>query len=260
MGGIFGVVSNGNCVEDLFYGTDYHSHLGTMFGGLAIKNGNGFQRHIHDISGSQFRSELSDDVRDSSGHEGIGVISDTDPQPLIPHSHLGEYAIVTVGRINNLAEIAEDAFRRGIHMLDRSGGLMNPTEAVGCLIDQGRTFEEGIANAQNVIKGSCSMLVLTEQGLYASRDKLGRTPLIIGKKDGAIAVASETTSFPNLGRGFSIEHYLGPGEVVLIPTWNSFVQKKAPEKSMQVCSFLWVYYGYPSSHYEGLNVEIIREQ
>ena len=202
MGGIFGVVSNGNCVEDLFYGTDYHSHLGTMFGGLAIKNGNGFQRHIHDISGSQFRSELSDDVRDSSGHEGIGVISDTDPQPLIPHSHLGEYAIVTVGRINNLAEIAEDAFRRGIHMLDRSGGLMNPTEAVGCLIDQGRTFEEGIANAQNVIKGSCSMLVLTEQGLYASRDKLGRTPLIIGKKDGAIAVASETTYFPNLGRGF----------------------------------------------------------
>jgi amidophosphoribosyltransferase len=192
---------------------------------------------------------------------GIGVISDTDPQPLIPHSHLGEYAIVTVGRINNIGEIVKRAFGRGIHFLDRSGGLMNPTEVVGYLINQQPSFEEGIAYAQAVIEGSCSMLVLTQKGLYAARDKLGRTPLVIGKKNDATAVASETTSFPNLGDGFSISRYLGPGEVVLIDQGGKDIKPvKAPEKAMQICSFLWVYYGYPASHYEGLNVEEVRER
>ena len=258
MGGLFGVISKEECVGDLFYGTDYHSHLGTSRGGLAVLNGDGYTRHIHDISTAQFRSKFEDDIVHMHGRSGIGVISDYESQPLIIGSHLGPYAIVTVGAIKNADALAKQAFKkRTTHFSEMSGGGINPTELFATLINQEASFEEGIQAAQNAIEGSCTLLLLTEEGIYAARDRYGRTPLIIGRKEGAYAAAFETTALPNLG--YEIERYLGPGEIVLI-TAEGVEQKAPPGDELRICSFLWVYYGFPSSNYEGINVEVVRNR
>jgi amidophosphoribosyltransferase len=253
MGGFFGVASRSDCVTDLFYGTDYHSHLGTKRGGLAVRTESGYSRFIHDISNAQFRSKFEHDVNRLHGRMGIGVISDHEDQPLIIGSHLGVYAIVTVGNVNNAADLAKKAFsKRTTHFSEMGGDEINPTELVATFINQGSTYAEGIQIAQEAIQGSCSMLLLTEHGIYAARDRLGRTPIVIGRKIGAWAATFETCAFPNLG--FEIEKYLGPGEVVRLTAEGSEVLVP-PGERMQICSFLWVYYGYPASSYEGINVE-----
>ncbi len=258
MGGFFGVASKSDCVTDLFFGTDYHSHLGTVRGGLAVTNSHGFRRYIHDITNAQFRTKFEDDIQRLSGNLGIGVISDFEDQPLLVGSHLGLYAIVTVGVIQNAGELAERAFRkRTTHFSEMSGGEINPTELVATLINQGGTFEEGLRIAQDTIEGSCSILVLTKNGIYVARDKLGRTPIVIGRKDGAYAATFESCAFPNLD--YEVEKYLGPGEIVFM-TPEGVEQKQAPGDRMQICSFLWVYYGYPASCYEGINVEDTRNR
>lgn len=255
MGGLFGTVSNDNCIHDLFYGTDYHSHLGTKRGGLATKNSKGFARSIHNIENNYFRSKFEADLPKLHGNKGIGVISDYDAQPLIFGSHLGRFGIVTVGKINNIEELAEKAFRKKIHFYETSHMEISPTEIAATLICDEGSFEDGIRNAQETIKGSCSLLLLTENGIYAARDKLGRTPIVIGKKEGSYAASSETCALPNLG--FEIDKYLGPGEIVFM-TPDGYEQRKKPEEKMQICAFLWVYYGYPASSYEGINVEYVR--
>jgi len=257
MGGLFGCVSKDDCLSDLFYGTDYHSHLGTKRGGLAVKNGIDFSRSIHNIENDYFRSKFEPDLPKLHGKNGIGIISDHDPQPLIIGSHLGTFAIVTVCKINNIEELTARSLKNKLHFSEMSGGETNPTELVSMLICEKGSFEEGIANAQAAIKGSCSMLLLTENGIYAARDRRGRTPIIIGSKDGAYAASSESCAFPNLG--YDVETYLGPGEVVFI-TAEGCEQRKKPEDKMQICSFLWVYYGYPASNYEGINVESVRNR
>ncbi len=258
MGGVFGVVSEDDCVGDLFYGTDYHSHLGTCRGGLAVLDEGSFVRHIHDISNAQFRSKFDDDIRTMKGRSGVGAISDNESQPLIIGSHLGVFAIVTVGAVTNTDELSEIAFKeRNTHFSEMSEGGINPTELVATLIAQEATYQAGIQRAQELIEGSCTLLLLTQDGIYAARDRLGRTPLVIGRKAGARAVSFETTAFPNLG--YEIEHYLGPGEVALL-TADGFERIVAPRDEMQVCSFLWVYYGFPASNYEGINVEVVRNK
>lgn len=255
MGGLFGIVSKSDCVNDLFYGTDYHSHLGTKRGGLAAKNSKGFTRTIHNIENNYFRSKFEDDLPKLTGNSGIGIISDNDPQPLIIGSHLGKFSIVTVGKINNMAELAAKAFQNKRHFTEMSGGELNPTELVAMLICQEESFKAGIQSAQEIIQGSCSMLLLTENGIIAARDRLGRTPIAIGRKEGAYAVSSETCAFPNIG--FREDRDIGPGEAVFLSA-DGYEQIKAPEEKMQICSFLWVYYGYPASSYEEINVESVR--
>jgi amidophosphoribosyltransferase len=256
MGGYFGVVSTEDCVSDLFYGTDYHSHLGTHRGGLAVHDGTGCKRFIHDITNAQFRSKFEHDVLKLKGRMGIGVISDTEDQPLIIGSHLGNYAIVTVGRIANTAELVRKVYGlRSAHFSEMSGGEVNPTELVALLINQGATFAEGIEIAQNAISGSCSLLLLTDKGIYAARDKLGRTPIIIGRKDGAFAATMESCAFPNLG--YESVRDLGPGEIVHL-TREGLETVALPRTRCQMCSFFWVYYGYPASTYEGINTEASR--
>ena len=255
MGGLFGVVSKSDCVNDLFYGTDYHSHLGTKRGGLAAKNSKGFTRTIHNIENNYFRSKFEDDLPKLTGNSGIGIISDNDPQPLIIGSHLGKFGIVTVGKINNMEELAAKAFQNKRHFTEMSGGELNPTELVAMLICQEESFKAGIQRAQEIIQGSCSMLLLTENGIIAARDRLGRTPIAIGRKEGAYAVSSETCAFPNIG--FREDRDIGPGEAVFLSA-DGYEQIKAPEEKMQICSFLWVYYGYPASSYEEINVESVR--
>lgn len=255
MGGLFGIVSSQDCVKDLFFGTDYHSHLGTVRGGLAVKNSVGIQRFIKDISNAQFRSKFQSDIKKMHGNKGIGVISDTDDQPLIIKSHLGTFAIVTVGRINNLEELATQALNRGSHLSEMHGGEINPTEVIATIISQGKSFKEGIQKVQDTIDGSCTLLLLTDEGVYASRDKYGRTPLILGEKLGSYAVTMETCAFPNLG--FKTTQFLGPGEVVYISK-EGVKQLIPPGDKLAICSFLWVYYGYPASDYEGINVEKVR--
>jgi amidophosphoribosyltransferase len=255
MGGLFGVFSNGDCLRELFYGTDYHSHLGTVRGGLAVKNSGGFQRFIKDITTTQFRSKFKNDIKKMHGNKGIGVISDYDDQPLIINSHLGVFAIATVGKINNLEELAKEVLKNGAHFSEMHGGVINPTEMVATIISQKKTFEEGIKSVQDAIEGSCSILILTDMGIYAARDKYGRTPLIIGKKDSSYAVTMETCAFPNLG--YETIKYLGPGEVIYINE-QGLKQLIPPGDRLQVCAFLWVYYGYPASNYEGINVEAVR--
>ncbi len=258
MGGFFGVVTEGDCIQDLFYGTDYHCHLGTMRGGLAVKNTDGFTRSIHDITNSQFRSKFEDDICTMAGPSGIGVISDFEDQPLIIGSHLGVYAIVTVGVIQNWQELATAVMAKGsAHFSEMSGSTINPTELVASLIDQEATFADGIRRAQEQIEGSCSMLLLTDDGIYAARDRLGRTPIMIGKKAGALAATMETCAFPNLG--YEIEKILGPGEIVRL-TPDGLEEVAPAGEQMQICSFLWVYYGYPASDYEGINVEAARNR
>ena len=255
MGGLFGCVSKNDCLMDLFYGTDYHSHLGTKRGGMAVKNSKGYERSIHNIENDYFRSKFEPDLPKLHGKKGIGIISDYDAQPLIVGSHLGPFGIVTVGKINNIEELAKRAFEKKMHFSEMSGGKTNPTELVAMLISEEGSFEDGIQNAQESIKGSCSMLILTEDGIYAARDRLGRTPVIIGKKEGAYAASSETCALPNLG--FEVDKYLGPGEIVFM-TADGYEQRKKPGDKMQICAFLWVYYGYPASCYEDINVESVR--
>ena len=255
MGGLFGTISKDDCVTDLFYGTDYHSHLGTKRGGLAVKNTTEIKRSIHNIEGDYFRSKFESELPKLHGRMGIGIISDHDDQPVIINSHLGTFAIVTVCKINNISELTQRALANKKHFAEMGSGETNPTELVAMLICEEESFEAGLNNAQQAIKGSCSMLLMTDGGIYAARDKLGRTPVIIGKKGGGFAASSESCAFPNLG--FEIEKYLGPGEIVRI-TAEGCEQKKAPQDKMQVCAFLWVYYGYPASSYEGINVETVR--
>jgi amidophosphoribosyltransferase len=256
MGGFFGVAAKDSCLEDLFYGTDYQSHLGTKRGGLATHDAGKFIRFIHNIENAQFRSKFDDDIHKMRGRRGIGVISDYEDQPLLVSSHLGVYAIVTVGVVRNAVSLAQEAFRkRTTHFSEMGGGEINPTELVATLINQEATFEDGIRRAQEAVEGSCSMLLLTEQGIYAARDRLGRTPVAIGRKDGASAATSETCAFPNLG--YAVERHLGPGEIVWM-TEEGVERRQPPGNRMQICSFLWVYYGYPASDYEGISVEAVR--
>ena len=257
MGGVFGVVSRENCVTDLFFGVDYHSHLGTRRGGMAVYSAQtGFERAIHNIENSPFRTKFERDVGEMAGHMGIGCISDTDPQPLIVRSHLGNYAITTVGRINNLEELVKQAFANGSsHFLEMSGGRVNATELTACLINQKDSIPEGIRHAQTLIDGSMTILLLTKDGLYAARDRMGRTPLFIGKKEGAYCVSFESFAYLNLG--YRDEHGLGAGEIDFL-TPEGYDVVVPPGEKMKICAFLWTYFGYPTSSYEGVNVEQMR--
>ncbi|MFH1269150.1 MAG: amidophosphoribosyltransferase, partial [Planctomycetota bacterium] len=258
MGGFYGVASKGDCTSDLFYGTDYHSHLGTVRGGMAVRNGKGFTRFIKDITNAQFRGKFENDLAEMRGSIGIGVISDYDDQPLIIGSHLGRYALVTVGRIENLDALADEVFSSpGAHFSEMSGNAVNPTELVATLINQEGSFEDGIRHAQELIEGSCSLLLLSNRSIYAARDLLGRTPVVLGRKADARAVTLETCAFPNLG--YEIDRYLGPGEIVRFDA-DGVESLQPPGERMQICSFLWVYYGYPASSYEGINVEVARNR
>ena len=256
MGGFFGVVSKTDCVFDLFFGTDYHSHLGTKRGGMAVYSEKGFERAIHNIENSPFRTKFDRDVEDMAGNLGIGCISDNEPQPLTVRSHLGHFAITTVGRINNMAELTAKAFGSShVQFLEMSNGNINPTELVAALINSQDSIVEGIRYAQEMIDGSMSLLLLTPEGIYAARDRLGRTPIIIGKKDGAHCAAFESFSFLNLG--YEQLKELGPGEIDFITPDSVEVVSPARDE-MKICTFMWVYYGYPSSCYEGINVENMR--
>ena len=257
MGGFFGTVSKTSCVTDLFYGTDYNSHLGTKRGGLATySEEKGFIRSIHNLESTYFRTKFEGELDKFKGNAGIGIISDTDAQPIIINSHLGRFAIVTVAKIVNIQELEEELLSQNMHFAELSSSNTNQTELIALLIIQGRTFVEGIENVFKHIKGSCSMLLLTEDGsIIAARDRWGRTPVVIGRKDGAYAATSESSSFPNLD--YEIERYLGPGEIVRM--YDDHVdQLRKPNEDMQICSFLWVYYGFPTSCYEGKNVEEVR--
>lgn len=256
MGGFFGVTSKKDCVMDLFFGTDYHSHLGTRRGGMAVYGKSGFQRSIHNIENSPFRTKFERDVEELSGNSGIGSISDNEPQPLLIQSHLGSYAIVTVGKINNEEALIHQAFENGhIHFMEMSGGRINATELTASIINQKQSLVEGLLYAQDMIQGSMTILLLTPEGIYASRDRYGRTPVMIGKREDAYCVSFESFAYINLGYQDCTE--LGPGEIVLInPSGIQSLSK--PRKERKVCSFLWVYYGYPTSSYEGVNVEEMR--
>ena len=258
MGGFFGTVSKASCVTDLFYGTDYNSHLGTKRGGLATYDAEEgmFARSIHNLESTYFRTKFEDELDKFKGNVGIGIISDTDPQPIIINSHLGRFAIVTVAKLVHLTEIEAELLSHNMHFAELSSGNTNQTELISLLIIQGKTFVEGIENVYRRVKGSCSMLLLSEDGsIIAARDKWGRTPIVIGRKEGAYAATSESSSFPNLD--YEIDRYLGPGEIVRM-TADGVEQLRKPEEKMQICSFLWVYYGFPTSCYEGRNVEEVR--
>lgn len=256
MGGFFGVVSKHDCVFDLFFGIDYHSHLGTRRGGMAVLGENGFNRAIHNIENSPFRTKFEADVNKMEGTSGIGCISDYEPQPLIVKSHHGTYAITTVGRINNIVEIEKKLIGNSTsHFLEMSGGDINPTEMVASLIDQKENLIDGMAYAQEVIDGSMTFLVLNEKGIYVARDKYGRTPAIIGQNDEGYCVSFESFAYLNLG--YHDYKELGPGEICVI-TPNEVRTLVKPGNKMRICTFLWVYYGYPSSSYEGLSVEKMR--
>ena len=257
MGGFFGVASKDDCVFDLFFGTDYHSHLGTRRAGMAVHDKqNGFDRAIHNIENSPFRTKFDKDVTNMHGQMGIGSISDYEPQPLIVRSHHGAYAIVTVGKINNIDQLINKLFTSGhSHFLEMSGGDINATELVATLINQKSNIIEGIQYAQESIDGSMTILLLTPKGIIAARDKLGRTPVSIGKKGGAHCVSFESFAYVNLG--YTMERELGPGEIAVV-TPEGAKTLVSPGKDMKICTFLWVYYGYPTSSYEGVNVEEMR--
>lgn len=256
MSGFFGVVSKKDCVFDLFFGTDYHSHLGTRRGGMAVYGEGGFNRAIHNIENSPFRTKFERDFDEMKGNIGIGCISDSEPQPLLVRSHLGNFAISTVGRINNLEELVKKAFSEGAtHFLEMSGGNINATELVASLINRGTSIPEGIKIAQDAIDGSMSILILTSKGIYVSRDKHGKTPVVIGKKAGSFCVSFESFAFLNLGYEFYRE--LGPGEIDFVAAEGVDVICP-PRGETNICTFLWVYYGNPASVYEGLNVENMR--
>ncbi len=258
MSGIFGVVSKGDCVEPLFYGTDYHSHLGTEYGGLAVL-GEDFDRHIRDVSQSQFKSKFYDDYKGMKGNKGIGVISASEEQPIYLRSKFGPFCIATNGRIENTEELVEKLLEKGISFSEVSRKTVNATELIAKLISQGNDLVNGIEKMFDVIEGSCSLLLLNKDGVYAARDRFGYTPLAIGKRKDAWAVTSETSAFPN--NDFEIIKYIEPGEIILINE-EGMVRKKRPaeENISQICAFLWIYTGFPASSYDGINVEIVRER
>ena len=256
MGGFFGVTKrNSDCVNELFYGVDYNSHLGTRRAGMATNDGGRIARSIHNIENTYFRTKFEPDLDQFKGSSGIGVISDTDAQPIIINCHLGKFAIVTVGRINNIKELQNELLAKGLHFCEHSNDIVNPTELVGALITEGKDFVSGIENVYNRLHGSCSMLLLTQDGLIVARDRMGRTPVTVGRKEGAYAVSSESCAFPNLG--YEIYHHVGPGEILHI-TPEGMTQLRKPEEEMQVCAFMWTYYGYPPCEYEGRNVDQMR--
>ena len=257
MGGFFGTVLKNPCAKDLFYGIDYHSHLGTKRAGMVTHDGERFHRSIHDIENTYFRTKFSDEVgmNKFAGNLGIGVISDTDAQPIIVNSHLGKFAIATVAKINNLDELVTHCLDQRQHFAELSQGNTNPTELMALLVTQGEDFVDGIRNVYNKVKGSCSMLILTEDGIIAARDRYGRTPIVIGKGEEGFVVASESHSYINLD--YTTYYNVKPGEIVKV-TVDGVQQLLAPNPQMQVCSFLWIYYGYPAADYEGVNVEEAR--
>ena len=256
MSGVFGVVSKKDCVMDLLYGTDYHSHLGTEFGGMAVL-GSSFARHIHNISQSQFKSKFYEDSRRMEGTKGIGAISDSDEQPIYLNSRFGPFCIATTGLIENKVELADSLLNKGVSFSEVSKDAVNVTELIAKLIIEGKDFIDGIEKMFDMINGSCSLLLLHKDGIYAARDRAGYTPLAVGKKEGAWAVASETSAFPNLG--FEIIKHLQPGEIVLINE-DGLAARQPGKNANQICSFLWIYTGFPASSYEGVNVEVVRER
>ena len=256
MGGFFGVAAKQDCVFDLFFGIDYHSHLGTRRGGMAVYGEDGFNRAIHNIENAPFRTKFDKDVQTMRGHLGIGCISDFEPQPLIVRSHHGTYALTTVGKINNIEALSDSLFQSGCsHFLEMSGGDINATELVAALINQKENLIEGIHYALEVVDGSVSLLLMNEAGIYAARDKYGRTPIAVGKKEDACCVSFENFAYKNLG--YTDERELGAGEIAVI-TEKGCVTLVHPNAEMKICTFLWVYYGYPSSSYEGRSVENMR--
>ena len=256
MSGIFGVVSKENCTKTLLYGTDYHSHLGTEFGGVAVL-GETFQRQIHDISQSQFKSKFYEDCSRMTGNKGIGVISDSNEQPMFLNSKFGPFCIVTSGLIENSEALAEKMLAEGISFSEMSMKSVNVTELIAKLINQGDDLIEGIEKIFDAIEGSCSLLLLNKDGIYAARDKWGYTPLVIGKRDGTWAVTAETSAFPN--NRFETVKDLKPGEIVLV-TEKGLEEKKPGSDKEQICTFLWIYTGFPASDYEGINTETVRER
>lgn len=256
MGGFFGVAAKEDCVFDLFFGTDYHSHLGTRRGGMAVYGEDGFDRAIHNIENAPFRTKFDKDVQNMKGNLGIGCISDYEPQPLIVRSHHGTYAIATVSKINNTEEIVSSVFASGnSHFLEMSGGDINPTELVAAIINQKENLIEGIHYALELIDGSLSLILMTPKSIYAARDKYGRTPVVLGRKEDACCVTFEDFAYRNLG--YQDYKELGPGEIDVITPDGAKVLI-APGKEMKICTFLWIYYGYPSSSYEGISVEQMR--
>ncbi len=256
MSGFFGSISKRSCVSDVFYGTDYHSHLGTKRAGMAFYSpADGFQRAIHSLEDGYFRNKFEANLSEFSGQIGIGIISDTEPQPILVTTHMGRFAVATISKIVNIAELEKRCLNLRHTFTETSHGAINPTELVAMLIAEEDDFVSGIQNVYDLVKGSCSILILTEDSIIAARDKLGRTPIILGKRNDAYAVAFESCAFPNLD--FEIEKYLGPGEILRI-TADGYEQLRKPNDKCQICSFLWVYYGYPPSFYEGKNVDECR--
>lgn len=256
MSGFFGVASKEDCVFDLFFGTDYHSHLGTRRAGMAVYDPeSGFDKAIHNIENAPFRTKFTKESTEMKGTMGIGCISDYEAQPILMRSHHGTFAITTIGKINNADQIVEKIIKDNVHFFEMRGGEINPTELVAAIINQKENFVEGIRYAQDLIDGSLSMLILTPKGIYAARDKMGRTPIVLGKKDEGICASFESFAYLNLG--YSDCHELGPGEIAVFDS-NGYKTLVAPGKKMKICTFLWVYYGYPSSAYEGISVEKMR--
>lgn len=256
MGGFFGVAAQENCIFDLFFGVDYHSHLGTRRGGMAVYGKDGFNRAIHNIENSPFRTKFDKDMQEMSGYFGIGCISDYEPQPLIVRSHHGTYALTTVSKINNVKELSEMLFDNGhSHFLEMSGGDINATELIASLINQKQNLIEGIRYAMEQVDGSVSLLLMNQNGVYAARDKMGRTPVVIGRKENAFCASFENFAFKKLN--YTMYKELGPGEIVVLTAKNC-VTLSDPGRDMKICTFLWVYYGYPASSYEGVSVEQMR--
>lgn len=255
MSGFFGIVSKRPCITDLFYGVDYHSHLGTSYGGICTYDGNTFNRSIHSLKGSYFRTKFESDLPKFNGNSGIGVISDTDSQPIVVNSHLGKFALVTVAKIANLAELEKECLDNKLNFTELSRGVTNQTELIAILITQGKDFVDGIQNVYKKVKGSVSMLLLTEDGIIAARDFYGRTPIVIGKDNDGYVAAFESHSYINLE--YETVRFIGPGEIVKI-TSDGMTQLLAPNDKMQICSFLWIYYGFPASDYDNINIEEMR--
>ncbi len=256
MSGIFGVFSKNDCVETLFYGIDYHSHMGTEFGGIAVL-GDSFERQIHNISQSQFKSKFYEDFKQMEGKKGIGVISDSDEQPMLINSKFGQFCLVTAGLIANKEKLARDFMHKGGSFSESGKDGVNVTELIAKLICQGSSIVDGIEKMFSMIDGSCSLLMLHKDGIYAARDRRGYTPLILAKKESSWAIAAESSAFPNLG--YQVFKYLQPGEIMLL-TEKGPVSKRGGGKINQICSFLWIYTGFPSSNYEGINAEVVRER
>lgn len=255
MSGLFGVISRKSCAVDLYYGTDYHSHLGTRRAGLSTIDNGVMHLNIHNIENTQFKSKFSTDIHEMTGNKGIGVISDTDAQPIVCNSHLGRFAVCTVSRINNIPELEKICLSKNQQFTELSMGKTNPSELIALLLTQGKTFADGINNVYNSVRGSVSFLILTNDGIIAARDRYGRTPLVVGRRDSDYAVASETSSYVNLG--YQTEYFVKPGEAVMISS-EGIKQLIPPSEKMQICSFLWIYYGFPAVEYEDINAEEVR--